>query len=300
MRTQLWWIVAVLALLPLSQETARAQPDKAGEEAAILKNAEAFVEAFHKGDAKALAAFWTPDGDYTDQTGRLLKGREAIEKVFAKFFADHKGLKLRINIGPIRFVTGDVAIEDGITETIPPDGGPPSRARYTIVHVKKEGKWYLSSVRDAPYSPPTNYEHLSGLEWLIGNWADDSKDKGETARLAFSWAENQNFIVSSYATTFKNISLSSGTQWIGWDGAAKQIRLWAFDANGGIGEGSLTVEGDKVIVKASMVGREGKKVTATHIVTRLDPDTLTWESKDRTVEGKALPDVSPIKLKRLK
>ncbi len=39
--------------------------ENAKEEAAILKNAEAFVEAFHNGDAKALAAFWTPDGDYT-------------------------------------------------------------------------------------------------------------------------------------------------------------------------------------------------------------------------------------------
>jgi hypothetical protein len=197
-------------------------------------------------------------------------------------------------------VTGDVAIEDGITETIPPDGGPPSRSRYTIVHVKKEGKWHLSSVRDAPYSPPTNHEHLRGLEWLIGNWADDSKDKAETARLAFSWAENQNFIVSSYATTFKNISLSSGTQWIGWDGAAKHIRSWTFDANGGFGEGTFTIDGDKVIVKSTMVGREGKKATSTNIVTRIDADTFTWESKDRMVDGKSLPDVSPIKLKRLK
>src|SRR4051812_25150358 len=68
------------------------------DEAALLKNAEAFVEAFHKGDAKAVAAFWTTDGDYVDQTGRHLKGREAIEKVFAGLFAENKGLKLRITI----------------------------------------------------------------------------------------------------------------------------------------------------------------------------------------------------------
>src|SRR5262245_7531854 len=35
------------------------------DKAAIQKNAEAFVAAFHKSDAKALAAFWTTDGDYT-------------------------------------------------------------------------------------------------------------------------------------------------------------------------------------------------------------------------------------------
>ena len=52
-----------------------ADPDP--QEAAIQKTAEVFVEAFHKGDAKAVAAFWTPDGDYVDLDGRALKGRQA-------------------------------------------------------------------------------------------------------------------------------------------------------------------------------------------------------------------------------
>jgi hypothetical protein len=38
--------------------------DSDPQEAAITKTAEAFVEAFQKGDAKAVASFWTPDGDY--------------------------------------------------------------------------------------------------------------------------------------------------------------------------------------------------------------------------------------------
>src|SRR5262249_42936479 len=142
-------------------------PERAKDEAALLKNAEAFVETFHKGDAKALAAFWTPDGDYTDQTGRLMKGREAIEKAFQGFFAENKGLKLRIDIPSLRFLPPDTAVEDGTPAVIPPDGGPPSRARYTIVHVKKNDQWLLSSVRDAPFAPPGNSEHLRELEWAI-------------------------------------------------------------------------------------------------------------------------------------
>ncbi|HJZ56859.1 MAG TPA: hypothetical protein VKE74_17960, partial [Gemmataceae bacterium] len=58
---------APLTGLPAA-EVAAAQPPKdrnPAEEAALLKNAEAFVEAFNKGDAKTLAAFWTPQGDYT-------------------------------------------------------------------------------------------------------------------------------------------------------------------------------------------------------------------------------------------
>jgi uncharacterized protein (TIGR02246 family) len=273
--------------------------DNAAEEAAIFKNAEAFVEAFHKGDAKAVAAFWTKDGDYTDQTGHTFKGRDAIEKVFTEFFAENKWLKLRIDVTGMKFVTPEVAIEDGITSVLPPDGAPPSRARYTIVHVKKDGKWQLSSVRDAPFAPATNQEHFRGLEWAIGDWASDS-DKGETARVSFSYTDDQNFMISTFTTTFKNIAIGGGTQWIGWDPTAKGIRSWTFETGGGFGEATWTPEGSKWVVKATGVLRDGKKLAATNLLTRVDEDTMTWESKNRTEDGKNLPDIKPVKLKRVK
>src|SRR5258708_1329815 len=75
---------------------ARQPKGEAKDTDAIAKKGEAFVEAFDKGKAKVLAGFWTKDGDFTDQTGRHLKGREAIEKSFSTQFADNKGLKLSI------------------------------------------------------------------------------------------------------------------------------------------------------------------------------------------------------------
>ncbi len=299
MRMRVFQLLALLAGLAVSPAVAEEVKDKEKEEAALLKSAAAFVEAFHKGDAKAVAAFWTPDGDYTDETGKHFKGRAAIEKVFTGFFAENKGLKLRIEIAGLRFVTADVAIEDGTTSVIPPDGGPPSRARYTIVHVKKDGKWLLSSVRDTPFTPPSNHEQLSGLEWLIGDWAADS-EKGEIARVAFTWTDSSNFIVSSFTTTFKNITIGGGSQWIGWDPLSKSVRSWTFETNGGFGEGTWSQDGDKWVVKSTGVLRDGKKLTGTNILTRLDADTMTWQAKDRTEDGKPLPDVKPIKMKRVK
>src|SRR5437763_14118756 len=61
----------------------------------ITKTAEAFVEALHKGDAKAVAAFWTPDGDYGDENSRVLKGHKAIQDSFAHLFATRHRLKVR-------------------------------------------------------------------------------------------------------------------------------------------------------------------------------------------------------------
>jgi hypothetical protein len=50
------------------------------------QNAEAFAAAFNKGDAKAVAAFWTMNGEYAGPDGEKIRGREVIEKEYADFF----------------------------------------------------------------------------------------------------------------------------------------------------------------------------------------------------------------------
>ena len=292
---------AAMVMFASAPPAIAAQPPKNGnaaDEAALLKNAEAFVAAFGEGDAKALAAFWTPDGDFTDQLGTKLSGRKAIEKAFAEMFAENKGVKLRIDISGVRFVTPDVAVEDGTSTIIHPDGLPPARVRYTIVHVKKDGKWYLEDVRNAPYSPPSNYEHLKGLDWLIGEWVDDV-EKGEAARISFEWTDNQNFVISHFTSTIRGVPMGGGTIWIGWDPNAKSVRSWMFESNGGFGQGTWTKAGAKWTSKSSATLPDGKKATATNVVTRIDANTLTWEVKERTLDGKPLPDIKAVKMKRV-
>jgi hypothetical protein len=105
-------------------------------------------------------------------TVAICKGRTAIEDAFKEFFKENKALKLRIDVKSVRFVTPDVAVEDGTSSVIPPDGSPPSQGNYTNVHIKKGGQWVLQSVHEAPYTPPGNYEHLHGLDWAVGEWVD--------------------------------------------------------------------------------------------------------------------------------
>ena len=63
--------------------------DQAEDEAAIRKNAEAYVVAYNNHDAKAVAAMWSPDAVYMDpSTGEAAVGQEEIEKVFAETLAD--------------------------------------------------------------------------------------------------------------------------------------------------------------------------------------------------------------------
>jgi uncharacterized protein (TIGR02246 family) len=296
---------SIVSLLPLALVCAMGygtSPARAAEsdpqEAAITKTAEAFVDAFQKGDAKAVAASWAEDGDYVDLNGRHLQGRPAIENAFKDFFTENKGLKLRIEVNSVRFVAPDVAIEDGTTSVIPPDGTPPSQARYTNVHVKRDGQWLLQSVREAPYTPPGNYEHLRGLEWAIGEWVDEGNGP-EVGRVTFEWSPESNFVISTQAVTVRDTLVSRATEWIGWDPATSQVRSWTFAADGGIGEGVWSNEGDQWIIKTNAILPDGKKLVATNIVTRNGPDAITWQSKDRTLDGDALPDVPETKMKRV-
>jgi uncharacterized protein (TIGR02246 family) len=273
--------------------------DNPAEQKAIEKRAEEFIAAFNKGDAEAVAGFWTPDGDYVDIAGETLKGRKAIATAFLKQFEATKGGKLRIHPTSLRVVKPDLAIEDGITEVVTSDDAPASAARYTAVHVKTEGQWYLSSVRDAVAASSTNASHLQPIEWLLGNWAEESA-KGEQLEIAYSWAENQNFIVGSFTSASKGVPLTGGTQWIGWDAAAKQLHSWTFESSGGLGQGVWSSEGDKSTIKFEMILPDGKKLAATNTITKVDADHATWQSAGRTIDGQAIPDAETIKLKRVK
>jgi uncharacterized protein (TIGR02246 family) len=258
-----------------------------------------FIAAFNKGDARAVAAFWTPEGDYVDQVGRHFKGRAALEKLYTKISAANKGAKLAITVSSARMVGADTAIEDGLTEVTPADGGPPTVAGFSAVLVKKDGVWYFESVRDAIAHPPSNAEHLEGIQWLLGRWVGEA-EKGESGAAAYQWAENRNFIVSHFTTTLNGIPVTGGTQWIAWDAVDKQIRSWSFYSGGGVGQATWTEEGGNWVVRTTARTADGKKVSVTNTITKVDDDHLTWQVTKLTVDGAAVPDHAPVKMKRVK
>jgi uncharacterized protein (TIGR02246 family) len=259
----------------------------------------AFIEAFNKGDATAVAAFWAPDATYVDQVGREHKGRAEIERLFQRVFASRKGAKLTRHITSSKQVSPDVILEDGIIEVTPAEGSPVSAARFTAVLVKQDGEWYFQGVHDTLAYPPSNADHLEDLEWLIGEWTGEA-EKGQSARMLCNWAENQNFIVSTFATTVDGVPFAGGTQWIAWDAVDKQVRSWSFYSRGGFGEAAWTKDGDRWALKTTARLADGKKVSATNIVTRTDDDHMTWQMTKLTVDGEPQPDPEPVKMRREK
>src|SRR5947209_1154911 len=104
MKNRLFWLLGCVVLLGLTTRPATPEEPKRNpkEEDVLLKNAEAFVEAFNKADAKALAAFFTINADVVTPEGDHLKGRKAIEESYGKLFAGAKGAKLLIRITSLR------------------------------------------------------------------------------------------------------------------------------------------------------------------------------------------------------
>ena len=76
-----------------------AEPQESSPELAALRaGSEAVVAAFNKGDAEAIAALWTEHGEYIDDRGHRFAGREAIEKGYAEFFAEHPGAVIQLAV----------------------------------------------------------------------------------------------------------------------------------------------------------------------------------------------------------
>jgi uncharacterized protein (TIGR02246 family) len=305
-RTRLWRLALALATtlaaggfivagtIPaaMAQQGAQANPPPG-----TGPRAQAFIAAFNKGDAKAVAGFWTPDATYVDQAGNEHKGREKLEKLYEKLFAARKGAKLAIHVAAVKQLAADVGLMEGVTEVASP-GGPPTAARFTAVIVKKDGEWYFQSVQDSLPRPPSNIEHFDDLEWLIGDWTGE--EKGESGTATYRWAENQNFIVSSFTTTFDGLPVVGGTQWIAWDAVNKEIHSWTFYSGGGFGEAVWSKDGNRWTLKATARSRDGKKLSATNILTKTDDDHVTLQITKLAVDGQSLPDPQPLKLKRVK
>jgi hypothetical protein len=194
-------------------------------------------------------------------------------------------------------IGADVVLEDGLTEVTPDDGGPGSVGRFSAVLVRKDDTWYFESVRESVARPPTHAAQFEAIDWLIGDWVGEA-EKGESAVASYSWAENQNFIVSTFATTLNRVPVTGGTLWIGYDAVEKQIRSWTFYSHGGTGEGAWSVDGNTIRVKLAAKTADGKKVEAVNVITKVDADHATFQATQLAVDGRPVPDGPVIKLKR--
>jgi uncharacterized protein (TIGR02246 family) len=291
--------LALFALVSLLGVRGFAAPS--ADEAAIRKMVAGYVEAFNKHDAEALSNYWSPDAVYLDRaTGEEVVGRPEIVKRFTGLFKDQPDEKMTVNTQSIRFVSPNVAVEQGTsTETV--GKGEPEEVPYTAVYIKRDGQWLLDRVTDqGKQEVPSHYEQLKPLEWMVGRWVDKDDADNATIETDCKWSKNQNFLVRSYAVSVGDQIDLSGMQVIGWDPAAKSIRSWTFDSDGGFAEATWERKGDRWYIRNKGVLADGRKATMTNVIKQLDDNSFTWQTVERTAGDELLPNIDEVVIQRQK
>ena len=115
---------------------------------------------------------------------------------------------------------------------------------------------------------------------------------------SYQWSDNRRFILSEFKVQIGGRPAMTGTQRIGWDPHARQLRSWTFDSEGGFAEGVWSRNGKQWIVKSTGVTRDGKTASATNVRTRVTKDRMTWQSRDRVIGGEVMPNVEELPIVR--
>jgi uncharacterized protein (TIGR02246 family) len=270
------------------------QPNKpSADETAIRKADEAYVQAFNKHDAKALADAWSPEAVYLSRvTGAEVVGRAAIAEQFAALFKGHPEAKLDLSVESVQFISPNVAVEHGTAKTLSPKTEP-EEIPYSAIFVRRDGQWLLDRVTDkSKEAAPSHYAQLKPLEWMIGHWVD--KDDDVDIETECQWTKNQSFITRSFTVATGGKINMSGMQIIGWDPAAKTIRSWTFDSDGSFAEATWTCKKDRWFIQNKGILADGRKGSMINVIKQVDQNSFTWQTVERTAGGELLPNVNEV------
>jgi uncharacterized protein (TIGR02246 family) len=273
------------------QSAAATAPAARGDDAKAIKDLlDGFTKAFNAGDATAAAATYTETAIVVDERGERIEGRAAIRDQYAGSFTDSPGSTIAIQVDSLRFLGPETALEEGRTTITPAAGvGAPEVTGFTAVYVKQGGQWLQAAVRDELAIDLAPHERLKELEWLLGDWVNESQDA--IVSTSCTWAKGGNFIERDFTMKTQGQAVLSGAQRIGWDPLKRQFKTWIFESTGGHSEGYFTHVGNQWVIKIEGVGQDGLPSSATNIITRLDKDRMSWQSTDRTLGGAAIPGV---------
>lgn len=258
------------------------------DEQALRTTAEAYRAALAKGNRKELSDFWTADGDYVDDDGISHPASELLAEA-EQAAGQGPQPPSKVTASRIRFLTPDVAIEDGKSETVSADGNPENQTsgHYHATWVKQDGRWRLANLCELPDVPQADSD-LTQLAWMIGTWA--AEQDGSYLELRTQWNATGTFLLRDIKVIRDGTVVQRGSQRFGWDPAAKKIKSWSFDADGGFGEATWTKDGDDWLGQATGTLADGRSTSATTILSYDGKDSFTRKTVAGRIEGVASPD----------
>jgi uncharacterized protein (TIGR02246 family) len=256
-------------------------PEQRADARAIGELVDAFIRAYNAKDVKALGALFTQNAEIQDEDGDITRGRDAVIERFVRIFKEEGSGALSVASDSLRFLGTDLAIEEGTATLSEGDGNAPRSNRYSVIYAREGGRWLHARIRDEPSDNASPHERLSELEWMLGEWFNESDDA--IVLTTCTWSKDGNFLLRDFDVKVEGRIALSGTQRIGWDGQKNQFRTWVFDTTGGFAEGLMFRDDNRWVIKSTGVRADGSPVSMTNVITVLGKDRMRWESSDRTV-----------------
>lgn len=283
-------LLAVVLLVAPS--CAEAEIGSEADRQAIHAAGKAYQAALARGDVAALAKLWAPDGDIIDEAGTRLLARDMLA---AEAEASRNGGKppsITLSETSLRFLSPDVAVEDGTAEVGRPGGSGRIKGRFTAGWVRSEGLWKLGFLREAKLQTTADRPQLSDLEPLVGTWRPAGDDR--SIRVVAAWNRDKTFLLRTMTITTEEKREIEISQRIGIDPVSGQLRSWNFSSDGGHGEGVWTRDGDAWVVHTTAVAPNGVRTTSFNVYAFEDGDRLRWRSFPTSVTAGHTPPVDMV------
>jgi hypothetical protein len=196
----------------------------------------------------------------------------------------------------VKQIAPDSALEEGhSTFTRAGESQAASSGRYTAVHVLRDGKWQIASIRDLPSEPTAQEDPLADLDWLIGTW--HAEHLGAEMEITCRWLADKSFVELIYARRKGDKLTPTATQILGRDPRTGQVATWMFSADKGYAQGVLVPHGSGWAMEFEGARADGTPTAAVNLLSRVN-DALVWKSTQRMIGGDELPDTDEVVLKR--
>jgi uncharacterized protein (TIGR02246 family) len=282
------------AAAPAQVQSIATSPTTAAVEKAVRETLVAYVEAYNKKDPSRIVELFTSDGALVDSANVATRGREAIAQEFSEAFAEASTYTLDGKTERIRLITRDVAHAEGMSRLVSPKEATIAN-RFVALLARQGDIWKIAEIRDYPApvgSVPPN-ERLKELEWMVGEWVDESEDAQVISTVR--WGQGKGYLVRDYSVQVKGEPTTSGLMVIAWDAQSDQIKSWIFNADGSRGEGCWTRATDNQwVVKAHGSTADGRPTSATQLITLVNKDAIKTSSTDRIVGAEIASDIEDI------
>jgi uncharacterized protein (TIGR02246 family) len=261
----------------------------------VVKALAALAKALNARDPEAIAKQFTPGGEFIDADDNVFDSHEAIAGEFKVLFeVNPKKDSVELTFDEIREISPGILSVDCTATYSDTEGKVEDReivdVDFSALLVKQaNGSWLFASIRsEGEGNDTTPHGQLKRLEWLIGEWVDESDES--TIHTTTRWSDDGNFLLTEFTIHVAGRKVMTGTQRIGWDGSLDKFKSWVFDSEGGHAEGIWTEIEGTWVVKVMGVRPDGDACSATNMYEHVRDDTYLFSVTDRVIGDDTAPD----------